>query len=99
MSALYVICPQCGPLMSFMPQGGQFEIDVKCLCGVKIAHKENGHNYETRKVIQEKINSMKGKHTVSSGNNSGNADSVQRKMKPQKMNKENSEQTCRIPGG
>lgn len=64
MSALYVNCPQCGPLMTFIPQGGQFEIDVKCLCGVKIAHKENGFNYETRRIIQAKFNSQKGKRTV-----------------------------------
>jgi len=99
MPALYVNCPQCGPLMSFIPQGGQFEIDVKCLCGSRIAHKENGYNYETRKVVQEKINAIKGKHTVSSGNNSGNSDSVQQKMEPGKMNRENNEQTCRLPGG
>lgn len=99
MSALYVTCPACGPLMSFIPQGGQFEIEVKCLCGTKTCHKENGHNYETRRIIQEKLNAQKGKYTVSTGNNSENSDSVQQKIKPRKMNEQNSEQTCRLPGG
>lgn len=68
MSALYVNCPTCGPLLSFIPQGQQFEIEVKCLCGAKIAHTENCHNYPTRKALQTKINAIKGKHTVQSDN-------------------------------
>lgn len=44
MSALWASCPNCGPLFTIMPQGGnQFEIDVRCSCGLRIHHKENGN--------------------------------------------------------
>ena len=64
MSALFVKCPSCGPLLSFIPQGQQFTIDVKCLCGAHITHTENCHNYPTRRTLNKKINEIKGKHTV-----------------------------------
>ena len=87
MSALYVKCPQCGPLLSFIPQGNEFEIDIKCLCGSRIAHKENGNN-PTSQALQEKINSLKGKHTVQRNEtfNNNEQDEI--------VNSQ-----CRLPGG
>lgn len=64
MSALYVICPTCGPLMSFIPQGEQFELEIKCLCGARICHTENCDNSQTKRQLQARLNALKGKHTV-----------------------------------
>lgn len=68
MSALYVTCPTCGPLLSFIPQGQQFNMEVKCLCGARICHTENCYNYQTRKELQRKLNKLQGKETVCSLN-------------------------------
>lgn len=64
MSALYVKCPKCGPLCSFIPQGGQFQIEFKCSCGATICHTENCNNSQPKRQLQSMINGLKGKHTV-----------------------------------
>ena len=65
MSALYVTCPNCGPLCSFIPQGGQFEMNMQCCtCGVKIYHKENGTNYSAAIELREKLARYHGKIPV-----------------------------------
>jgi hypothetical protein len=80
MSALYVKCPQCGPLLTFIPQGNQFSIEVKCTCGIKIAHTENCNNSKPGQDYRQQLNRYHGKHPV------------QQKVEPLKMNEENSEQ-------
>jgi hypothetical protein len=66
MSALYVKCPQCGPLLTFIPQGNQFSIEVKCTCGVKIAHTENCNNSKPGQEYRQQLNKYHGKHPVQS---------------------------------
>lgn len=80
MSALYVTCPQCGPLLTFIPQGNQFTIEVSCTCGVKLAHTENCNNSKPGQDYRQRLNEYHGKLPV------------QQKVKPLKMNEEKSEQ-------
>lgn len=38
---LWVICPECGPLVALLPQRGAFYASIKCSgCGLKIDHEE-----------------------------------------------------------
>jgi len=80
MSALYVTCPSCGPLFTFIPQGGQFTVDVKCPCGIKLTHTENCNNSQSAKELRARFARYHGKVPV------------QQKEVPLKMNKENNEQ-------
>ena len=64
MSALYVTCPQCGPLLTFIPQGNQFTIEVACTCGVKLAHTENCNNSKPAQDYRQQLNRFKGKLPV-----------------------------------
>ena len=60
MSALYVTCPKCGPLFTFIPQGGQFTVDIKCPCGIKLTHTENCNNSQPAKELIAKFAKQKG---------------------------------------
>lgn len=65
MSSLWVKCPQCGMLLSFIPQGGAFEITIKCLqCGAIMCHEEKRSSYPTAKDFQRKIHELQGKIPV-----------------------------------
>lgn len=64
MSALYVKCPSCGPLLSFIPQGNQFNLEVKCTCGARISHTENCNNSQPAKEYREALNRYHGKHSA-----------------------------------
>jgi hypothetical protein len=64
MSALYVTCPNCGPLFTFIPQGNQFTVEIKCPCGVKVAHTENCNNSKPGQDYRERLNKYHGKLAV-----------------------------------